>query len=113
MSGFMLRIYSHRLWVYCVALEHAVMLMRVVLRWVVPETPRWISEVSMQHAYADWITIHARAPVRLYSFAAVLCAATLCSISDRVVCTVPRYIGLSGAALGGGCKLDDRQGRND
>ena len=30
--GFELRIYSHRLWVYCVAIEHAVMLMRVVLR---------------------------------------------------------------------------------
>ena len=41
-SGIELRIYSQRLWVYTMIIEHGVMLMRVVIGSLSPENPEWI-----------------------------------------------------------------------
>ena len=41
-SGIELRIYSQRLWVYTMIIEHGVMLMRVVIGSLSPENPAWI-----------------------------------------------------------------------
>merc|ERR1712216_355471 len=45
-AGYRLRMYSHKLWVVMVIIEHSVMLMRVAIMRFSPEVPEWISEAK-------------------------------------------------------------------
>ena len=40
-AGITIRIYAQRLWVLSVAIEHGIMLMRIAIMKLAPETPTW------------------------------------------------------------------------